>query len=85
MRHTSRAGGKPGLNDPRMHCGMHRAYRIKATLGITAWSGPIVHIDGPVRDLDVGSGYPGAEEGAKGGSVRPLKPYVSWVQNVVRQ
>ena len=34
---------------------------------------------------DVGSAYPGAGEGPKGWSVRPLKRYVSWVQNVVRQ
>lgn len=62
-----------------------RAYQIKATPGITAWSGPRVHIDGSVRDLDVGSGYPGGVEASKGWSVRPLKSYVSWVQNVVRQ
>ncbi len=35
--------------------------------------------------LDVGSSHPGAEAGPKGWSVRPLKRYVSWVQNVVRQ
>ena len=28
---------------------------------------------------------PGAEAGPKGWAVRPLKWYVSWVQNVVRQ
>jgi len=61
------------------------AYRIKATPGITEWSRPRVHIDGAVRYLDVGSAHPGAEEGPKGRSVRPLKRYVSWVQNVVRQ
>ena len=33
----------------------------------------------------VGSAHPGAEEGSKGWSVRPLKRYVSWVQTVVRQ
>ena len=33
----------------------------------------------------VGSAYPGAEEGPKGWTVRPLKRYVSWVQSVVRQ
>jgi hypothetical protein len=84
-RLTGRAGAKAGLSDPRMPCGRHRAYRIKVTPGITAWSVPRVHIDGPVRDLDVGSAYPGGEEAAKGWSVRPLKRYVSWVQNVVRQ
>ncbi len=34
---------------------------------------------------DVGSSYPGAENGPKGPAVRRLKRYVSWVQNVVRQ
>jgi len=33
----------------------------------------------------VGSGYPGGVEASKGWSVRPLKSYVSWVQNAVRQ
>ena len=61
------------------------AYRIKATPGITEWSHLSVHSDGAVRYLDVGSAHPGAEEGPKGWSVRPLKRYVSWVQNVVRQ
>ncbi|KKS81074.1 MAG: hypothetical protein UV56_C0001G0016, partial [Candidatus Woesebacteria bacterium GW2011_GWC1_43_10b] len=42
-------------------------------------------IDGAVRYLDVGSPHPGAGEGPKGWSVRPLKRYASWVQNVVRQ
>jgi hypothetical protein len=40
---------------------------------------------GAVWHLDVGSSHPGAEEGPKGWSVRPLKRYVSWVQNVVKQ
>ncbi|KKS77007.1 MAG: hypothetical protein UV51_C0012G0012, partial [Candidatus Woesebacteria bacterium GW2011_GWC1_42_9] len=44
-----------------------------------------VHIDEADRYLDVGSAHPGAEEGPKGWSVRPLKRYVSWVQNVARQ
>ena len=34
---------------------------------------------------DVGSTYPGAEEGPKGLAVRQLKSHVSWVQTVVRQ
>ena len=61
------------------------AYRIKATPGITEWFRPSVHSDGGVRYLDVGSAHPGAEEGPKGWSVRPLKRYVSWVQSVARQ
>ena len=62
-----------------------RAYWIKATLGITGWSHPIVHIDDAVRHLDVVLAHPGPEEGAKGWSVRPLKRCVSWVQSVARQ
>ena len=34
---------------------------------------------------DVGSSYPGAEEGPKGLAVRKLKGYASLVQNVARQ
>ena len=59
--------------------------RIKVTLGITGLSAPIVHIDGPVWHLDVGSSHPGAVVGPKGMAVRHLKWYASWVQNVVRQ
>ncbi|RMG47145.1 MAG: hypothetical protein D6723_16385 [Acidobacteria bacterium] len=55
------------------------AQRIKGTPGITGLSEPRVHIDAPVWHLDVGSSHPGAEEGPKGWSVRPLKRYVSWV------
>ncbi len=61
------------------------AYRIKATPGITEWFRPSVHSGGGVRYLDVGSAHPGGVEAPKGWSVRPLKRYVSWVQNVVRQ
>ncbi|KAK5786041.1 hypothetical protein PVK06_040667 [Gossypium arboreum] len=43
------------------------------------------HIDGKVWHLDVGSSPPGAVVCSKGWAVRPLKRYVSWVQNVVRQ
>src|SRR6266496_3860711 len=58
---------------------------MKGTPGITCGSFPRVHIDGGVWHLDVGSSHPGAGEGPKGWAVRPLKRYVSWVQNVVRQ
>ncbi len=60
-------------------------YRIKATPGITGWYHPSVHSDDGVRHLDVGSPYPGTEEGPKGLAVRQLKGYASWVQTVVRQ
>ena len=36
-------------------------------------------------DSDVGSTYPGTEEGPKGLAVRQLKSYASWVKTVVRQ
>ena len=84
-RETSRAGGKPGLSDPAVPSGRAVAQRIKATPGITGLSPPRVHIDGEVWHLDVGSSHPGAVVGPKGWAVRPLKRYVSWVQNVVRQ
>ncbi len=84
-RPTSRAGTKVGLSDPVVLSGRAIAQRIKATPGITGLSPPRVHIDGEVWHLDVGSSHPGAEVGPKGWAVRPLKRYVSWVQNVVRQ
>ena len=85
MRQTCRAETKVGPSDPVVLSGKAIAHRIKATLGITGLSLPRVHIDGVVWHLDVGSSHPGAEAGPKGWSVRPLKRYVSWVQNVVRQ
>jgi len=84
-RHTGRAGTKVGLSDPAVSNGRAVAQRIKATPGITGLSPPRVHIDGEVWHLDVGSSHPGAVVGPKGWAVRPLKRYVSWVQNVVRQ
>ena len=84
-RPTSRAGTKVGLSDPAVASGSAVAQRIKANLGITGLSPPRVHIDGRVWHLDVGSSHPGAVVGPKGWAVRPLKRYVSWVQNVVRQ
>jgi hypothetical protein len=84
-RLTSRAGTKVGLSDPAVESGIAVAQRIKGTPGITGLSSPRVHIDGRVWHLDVGSSHPGAVVGPKGWAVRPLKRYVSWVQNVVRQ
>ncbi len=85
MRQTSRSGTKVGLSDPVVPNGRAIAQRIKATPGITGLSLPRVHIDGEVWHLDVGSSHSGAGVGPKGWAVRPLKRYVSWVQNVVRQ
>ena len=66
MRLTGRTDAKAGLSDPPMARESVGAQRIKATPGITGWSGPIAHIDGPVRHLDVGSAHPGGEEAPKG-------------------
>ena len=85
MRLTGRAETKVGPSDPVVLSGKAIAHRIKATPGITGGCRPRVPIDGGVWHLDVGSSHPGAEAGPKGWSVRPLKRYVSWVQNVVRQ
>ncbi len=85
MRPTGRTGTKVGLSDPAVPSGRAVAQRIKGTPGITGLSPPRVHIDGEVWHLDVGSSHPGAGEGPKGWSVRPLKWHASWVQNVVRQ
>lgn len=38
-----------------------------------------------VRDLDVGSSQPRAEEGSKGAAVLCLRRYVSWVKNDANQ
>ena len=84
-RATTRAGTKVGLSDLPVLSGKAGNQRTKVTLGITGLSPPRVHIDGEVWHLDVGSSHPGAEVGPKGWAVRPLKRYVSWVQNVVRQ
>ena len=84
-RRTRRAGTKVGLSDPAVPHGRAVAQRIKGTPGITGLSPPRVHIDGAVWHLDVGLSHPGAGEGPKGRAVRPLKRYMSWVQNVVRQ
>ena len=85
VRHTGRADAKAGYSDPRALCGRCRAYRIKATLGITESSRLSVPSVGAVCYLDVGSSHPGGEEAPKGLSVRQLKRYASWVQTVVRQ
>ncbi len=82
MTLTSGTDAKAGLSDPAVHCGMAVAQRLKGTPGITGLSSPRVHIDGKVWHLDVGSPYPGAEQGPKGPAVRRLKGYASWVQNV---
>src|SRR5437773_12544309 len=83
-RPTSRAGTKVGPSDPVVLSGSAIAQRIKGTPVITGCSCLRVHIDGKVWHLDVGSSHPGAGVGLSGWAVRPLKRYVSWVENVVR-
>ena len=60
-------------------------YDRKAISGITESSRPRARIDGAACYFDVGSSYPGRAEASKGGGVHPLKGFVSWVKNVVRQ
>ena len=54
----------------------------KGTLRITGSSHPIVHIDGAVWYIAVGSSYPGCAQATKGVGVHALKGIVSWVKNV---
>ena len=44
-----------------------------------------VRIEGWVCDLDVGLAHPPGVDARKGWTVRPLRRYTSWVQNVVKQ
>ena len=57
----------------------------KGTPRTTGLSRPIVHIDGAVWYIAVGSTYPGCAQAAKGAGVHHLIGIVSWVKNVVRQ
>ena len=54
----------------------------KVTPRITGLSHPIVHIDGAVWYIAVGSSYPARAEACKGVGVHALKGIVSWVKNV---
>ena len=85
MSLTRQTDAKAGVSDPVVPSGRAIANRIKGTPGITGLSPPRAHIDGEVWHLDVGSSHPGAGAGPKGLTVRQLKRYASWVQNVVRQ
>ncbi len=57
----------------------------KGTSRITGLSHPIVHIDGAVWYIAVGSSYPGRAQAPKGVGVHALKGIVSWVKYVARQ
>ena len=71
----------PGLVNPRAFL-IEAVSDRKVTPRITGLSPPIVHIDGAVWYIAVGSPYPGTAQGAKGVGVHALKGIVSWVKNV---
>ena len=75
---------KSGLVNPRAHL-IGAVSDRKVTPRITGLSLPIVHIDGAVWYIAVGSSYPGCAVAAKGVGVHALKGIVSWVKNVARQ
>ena len=76
---------KVGHSDPVVPYGGAIAQRIKVTPGITGLLSLRGHFDESLRCLDVGSAHPPGAEAGKGRTVRPLRSYASWVQNVVRQ
>jgi len=65
--------------------GKTNTYWIKATLGITALFFLRVHIDRKVWDLDVDLSLRIGEAANKRMTVRHLRTYMNWVQNVARQ
>ena len=77
-------GRKSGLVNPRAFL-IDAVSDRKVTPRITGLSRPIVHIDGAVWYIAVGSSYPGCAQATKGVGVHALKGIVSWVKNVVRQ
>lgn len=76
---------KAGHSDPVSLKGKLIEQQIKVTLGITGLYFLRVPIDENVWHLDVGLTYPGGAVASKGLTVRQLKWYVRWVQNVVKQ
>ena len=77
-------GGNTGLVNPRALL-IGAVSDRKVTPRITGLSPPIVHIDGAVWYIAVGSSYPACAEASKGVGVHALKGIVSWVKNVARQ
>ena len=73
--------GNSGLVNPRAHL-IGAVSDRKVTPRITGLSRPIVHIDGAVWYIAVGSTYPSRAEATKGVGVHALKGIVSWVKNV---
>ena len=76
-------GRKSGLVNPRAFL-IEAVSDRKVTPRIISLSPPIVHIDGAVWYIAVGSSYPSRAEAAKGVGVHALKGIVSWVKNVVK-
>ena len=74
-------GGNSGLVNPRAFL-IEAVSDRKVTPRITGLSRPIVHIDGAVWYIAVGSTYPARAEACKGVGVHALKGIVSWVKNV---
>ena len=72
---------KSGLVNPRAFL-IDAVSDRKVTPRITGLSPPIVHIDGAVWYIAVGSTYPARAEACKGVGVHALKGIVSWVKNV---
>ena len=72
---------KSGLVNPRAFL-IEAVSDRKVTPRITGLSHPIVHIDGAVWYIAVGSSYPGCAQATKGVGVHALKGIVSWVKNV---
>ena len=79
------ADAKAGPNEPPSTLFMRAGDKREVTPGITELSPARVHIDPGVCYFDVVCSYPGAEQGAKGGAVRPLKGILRWVHYVARQ
>ena len=74
-----------GSSDPTFFYGKGVAQQIKGTLGITGLYFFRVLIEKSVWHLDVGLMCPVGVEADKGLTVRQLKHYMNWVQNVVKQ
>ena len=85
LQAISNADAKARSNEPPCPLLMRAGDKRKVTPGITELSSARVHIDPRVCYFDVVCSYPGAEQGAKGGAVRPLKGILRWVHYVARQ
>lgn len=85
FRTIRNADAKAGPNEPPCPPLVGAGDKREVTPGITELSSARVHIDPRVCYFDVVCSYPGAEQGAKGGAVRPLKGILRWVHYVARQ